>query len=402
MLIDLARARLETPGCKHVLHFNNAGAALMPTAVIAAVEAHLSLESRIGGYEAADAAAEQLDDAYKAVAELLGSEIGQLALFESATRAWQMAFYSLQLGPGDRILTAMSEYGSNYISMLQMAKSRGAVIDVIPNDDEGQVDVAALEAALDRRVKLIALTHVPSSGGVVNPAEAVGGVARRAGITFLLDASQSAGQVPLDVNRLGCDFLVATGRKFLRAPRGTAFLHVARDRIAAIEPVMLDAHGADWVARDRYELRGGATRFETFEFNVSARIGLGAAVRYALTWGIEAIESYVGALAASLRTQLAAVPGVTVRDRGRLLCGIVTFTIERVGAQAVRARLHQQGINVWVSTVSTARLDLEARGVDELVRASVHYYNSEAEVERFVAAVAALTSSWSPAVGVDP
>ncbi len=391
-MIDLARARLETPGCKHVLHFNNAGAALMPTPVIGAVEAHLDLESRIGGYEAADAALHRLGETYEAIAELLGSETGQLALFESATSAWQTAFHSLPLGPGDRILTALSEYAGNYISMLQMAKHRGVVIQVIPNDEWGQVDVAALEAAIDRRVKLIALTHVPSSGGVVNPAEEVGAVARRAGITYLLDASQSAGQVPLDVTRLCCDFLVATGRKYLRAPRGTAFLYVAPERIAGTEPAMLDLHGADWVAMDRYELRSGATRFETFECNFAARIGLGVAVRYALGWGIDAIEASVGALAASLREQLAAVPGVTVFDHGRRLCGIVTFTIRGVAAGDARSRLRDQGINVWVSTVSTARLDLEARGIGELVRASVHYYNSEAEVERFVAAVGALNS----------
>jgi cysteine desulfurase / selenocysteine lyase len=400
-MIDLERARLETPGCKHVLHFNNAGAALTPTPVIDAVQAHLDLESRIGGYEAADAAARQLEETYEAIAELLGSEVEQLALFESATTAWQIAFHSLQLGPGDRILTAVSEYASNYISMLQMANRRGVIIQVVPNDDEGQIDVASLDAAIDSRVKLIALTHVPSSSGLVNPAEAVGAVARRAGITYLLDASQSAGQVPLDVKRLGCDFLVATGRKYLRGPRGTAFLCVARERIAASEPDMLDLHGAEWVALERYELRGGAARFETFEFNVAARIGLGAAVGYALGWGIGAIETSVGALAASLRKQLADVPGVTVRDRGRRLCGIVTFTIAGVSAADARARLHDQGINVWVSTVGTARLDLETRGIDELVRASVHYYNSAAEVERFVAAVRALNSKGAPPVGAD-
>lgn len=388
--IDLTRARAETPGCEYVLHFNNAGAALMPALVVEAVEGHLRLESRIGGYEAAEETRDRLTATYQAVADLLMATPQEVALFESATRAWQMAFYSMPLGPGDRILTGRSEYASNYLAMLQVAQRRGVEIQVIPDDDQGQLDVGELERAIDDRVKLIAVTHVPSAGGQVNPAAAVGAVARRAGVPFLLDACQSAGQVPLDVNRLGCDLLVGTGRKYLRAPRGTGFLYVARDRIVSTEPAMIDLHGADWVAQDRYELRAGATRFETFEHSAATRIGLGVAVRYALEWGIDAIATRVAMLAAALRVQLREVSGITVLERGSLLCGIVTFTIAGVEAEEVRAQLRQQAINVWVSTAGTNRLDLEARGIEDMVRASVHYYNSEAEIERFVAAVGVL------------
>jgi cysteine desulfurase / selenocysteine lyase len=388
--IDAARARAETPGCAHVLHFNNAGAALMPEPVIDAIQGHIALEARFGGYEAAERESARLEHTYDAIATLIGGDADEIALMDSATRAWDAVFHSFRFQPGDRILTSNTEYASNYIAMLQVVKRSGLRIDAIGDDQHGQVDVIALEDSIDEHVKLIALTHVPSTSGLVNPAEAVGAIARKYTIPYLLDTCQSAGQLALDVERIGCDFLSGTGRKYLRGPRGTGFLYARRSTTTGFEPAMLDMHGADWVSRDSYKARADARRFETFEYDVAARIGLGVATDYALVLGLEAIEGRVTALASNLRAQLGAVPGVEVHDRGQRLCGIVTFTVAGHNPDAVRSRLYVQNINVWVSAMSHSRLDLEPRGLDQLVRASVHYYNSEEEVERFVSAIAEL------------
>ena len=390
MPIDIERARRDTPAADQVLHFNNAGAALMPAPVLAAQLRHLQLEAETGGYEAAATAEDRVEAIYNSIARLLNADRAEIALVENATVAWDMAFCSIGFAPGDRILTAEAEYISNHIAFLQVARRSGAVVDVVPSDAAGELDVEALERMIDRRVKLIAITHVPTNGGLINPAAAVGRIARAHGILYLLDACQSVGQMPIDVAAIGCDMLSGTGRKYLRGPRGTGFLYVRRAVLDRLEPPFLDLQAVTWVEPDRYEMRPDARRFETWERDVAAQLGLGAAVDYALDWGLADIEGRIEPLAAELRRLLADIPGVTVRDRGRRRCGIVTFTVEGKSPRDIVAALRHQHINCHSSAPSLTLLVAPARRLPALVRASVHCYNTEDEVARFAAAVAAL------------
>jgi selenocysteine lyase/cysteine desulfurase len=332
---------------------------------------------------------------YRAIAQLIGCEVDEVAVVENATRAWDMAFYAMSFNPGDRILTAHAEYASNVIAFLQVARRTGAVIEVVDDDEHGQLCVADLRQRLEGRdgkggeVKLIAITHVPTQGGLVNPAEQVGALAREAGVPFLLDACQSVGQLPIDVQRIGADLISATGRKYLRGPRGTGFLYVRRSILDQLEPPFLDLHAATWTAPARYEIRPDARRFENWETNYAGKIGLGVAVDYALSWGLDAITARVTALAEGLRERLLALDGVRVHDQGQHRCGIVSFTVEGVPAQDVQRRLAESGVNTSVSHASSARLDLPRRGLSELVRASVHYYNTDDELDRLVGALPA-------------
>jgi cysteine desulfurase/selenocysteine lyase len=388
--IDLARARAETPGCAHVAHLNNAGAALMPDPVVEALLGHIRLEATIGGYEAAAREQERIEATYDSVAQLIGCARDEVAVVENATRAWDMAFYSLRFEPGDRILCARAEYESNFVAFLQVCARTGAVVEPVPDDEHGQLSVDALRSLMDERVKLIAITHVPATGGLVNPAAEVGAVARDAGVPFLLDACQSVGQLPIDVEALGCDMLSATARKFLRGPRGIGFLYVRRGLIESLEPPILDLHAAEWVAPDRYELRRDARRFENWEANQAAKIALGEAARYATGWGLGAIWERVHGLAEGLRAALGGLEHVQVQDRGALRCGIVTFTVEGESASDVQRALSAAGVNVSVAPRHYTLLDMEERGLSEVVRSSVHYYNSEEEIGRLVDVVARL------------
>ena len=390
---DVSRARRETPGCEKVLHFNNAGAALMPRPVLDAMTEYLKLESEMGGYETAEYRHDAVERVYDSLGSLLGCGRDEVAVVENATRAWDMAFYSIPFSPGDRILTCRSEYGSNFIAFLQVARRTGARVEVVPNDEYGRVSVRELEKMIDGRVKLIAITHVPTNGGLVNPAPEIGRVARGAGTLYLLDACQSVGQMPIDVRDIGCDMLSATGRKFLRGPRGTGFLYVRHHLLDSLEPPFLDIHAAKWTAKDRFEIRGDARRFENWETNYAGKIGLGVAVDYALQWGLEDIRVRVSRLSLALRARLEGIWNVKTHDLGMERCGIVTFTVEGHPPRDIRRRLAEQKMNVSVSPAEYTRLDMEERGLESVVRASVHYYNSEDEVERFCQAVERIASS---------
>jgi cysteine desulfurase / selenocysteine lyase len=383
-MLDIDAIRADTPACQNVLHFNNAGAALMPGPVFDAVTNHLIRERDIGGYEAARAAKDDLAAFYTEFAALLNADPDEIAYAENATRAWDMAFYGLPLNPGDRILTHASDYVSNYLALLQQAKRRGLHIDLVPSDASGQIDIAALESLITPRTRLISLTHVPTQGGLVNPAVEVGRIARKHNLIYLLDACQSVGQMALDVRTIGCDILSGTGRKFLRGPRGTGFLYIRKGFLNEIDPPFIDLHSATWTGPDAYTLDASAKRFENWESFTAGRIGLMQAVRYARQIGLENIELRVSLLASALRFALGSIPGITLQDQGAQKCGIVTFTKAGEDPEAIRARLHKSQINVSTTQRSSALLDFDERGLTSVVRASVHYYNTEGEIGRFI------------------
>ena len=387
--MDVTRYRAETPGCAEVIHFNNAGSALPPAVVVDTVVDYLREEALRGGYELAAATRKRFEDVYSSVGRMINSAATDIALTDNATRSWQAVFYALRLGPGDKILTCRSEYASNAIAYLQS----GAEVEVVADDETGQLDVADLERRIDGRVKLISLNHVPTHSGLVNPAEEVGTITEAAGIPFLLDACQSAGQLDLDVTRLRCDALSTTGRKYLRAPRGTGFLYVhprLRDRL---EPAMLDLHSATWTAPERYEIDPTAKRFEVWERNFGVTLGLGAAVDYALAIGLPAIEERVTALAARLRSELASLPGVTVHDLGARRCGIVTFSVAGLPSPEVKDKLAAAGINTSTTHRTSAQYEFTARDLPEAVRASVHYYNTDEEISTLLREIERITAA---------
>jgi len=387
--IDVETVRSDTIGCASHTHLDNAGSSLPPRAVIDRVIAHLRREEEVGGYAAETENRALLEDTYDACAELIGATREEIALVESATTAWQMAFHSIPFQSGDHILTCVAEYASNYIAYLRLAKQLEIVIDVVPDDEHGQVDVDQAAAMITDRTRLIAITHVPTNGGLVNPAEKIGAIAREHGVTYLLDACQSAGHLPVDVDAIGCDFLSFTGRKYLRASRGTGALY-ARAGAPVDEPARLDLHSAVWTDRASYRVRSDARRFENYESNVAARIGLGVAARYALDIGIDVSWARIQHLATRLRAHLGAIEGITVCDKGAVQCGIVTFTVDGVDPVTVKDTLYRNRVTVNVTQRPSTVIDMTQRDLDSMVRASVHYYNTDDEIDRAADLIASI------------
>ncbi|WTP55563.1 aminotransferase class V-fold PLP-dependent enzyme [Streptomyces phaeochromogenes] len=387
--LDVAALRAATPGMRHARHMNAAGAALPSAATLAAVTDHLRLESLLGGYEAAEALAERTERVYQSAARLIGAAPQDIALVDSASTAWQRALGALRLKAGDRVLASSSTYVSSALHLLEMRDSHGIVLEVLPADASGQLDLGALETALREPAALVTIAHVPTSSGLVEPVAAVGALAARAGVPLLLDATQSLGQLPVDVQEMHCGIVVATGRKFLRGPRGTGLLYVDPELRARTRPAAPDVRGAEWSSAYQYEVVPGARRYETWESSHALRLGLGTALDEALDLGVTLIRDHVTELAERLRAGLSGVPGIRRTDPTAAASGIVTFLREDEDPRQTVRDLRATGFRLTTVPASHGQWDLGRRGLERVARASLHVYNSADDVDALVAALTA-------------
>lgn len=387
---EIQRFRQETKGTANVTHFNNAGASLSPDVVINKVINYLEEEATMGGYEAEGKYKPELDRTYDLIAELINADAEEIAILESASAAWVIAFNGLSFNEGDEVITCEMEYVTNLIGLLNVQKRHGIVIKVIPNDEEGNFSMSALEEAISAKTKLLAITHIASGTGGMIPIVEIGKVARKHKILYLLDACQSAGQVPLDVKEIGCDMLSVTGRKYLRAPRGTGFLFVKKEVRDQLKFLAVDGFNAEWVTTSDFKLRDDGKRFELYENSRALSLGLGKAIAYALHIGVDRIWNRIQYLSALLRQQLDDIDGITVHDRGSQKCGIVTFSVSGLDPLLIKTKLWEKKINVSVALAKSTLYFMDKNELNSIVRASVHYYNTQEELNLLCNEVAEL------------
>ena len=387
MTIDLERIFADTPGKAKTIHFNNAGSSLMPLSVLRAQTDHLELEAAIGGYEAYAKKQDAIENVYDSVARLINCNRDEIAVVENATVGWCMAFYAIDFKQGDRILTVEAEYASNYLAYLQLADQKGVSVEVIPSDDNGIVSLSTLEDMIDDRVRLISVTHVPTNSGLVNPVEAIGKIARKHDILYLVDACQSVGQMPLDVEKIQCDILSATARKYLRGPRGVGFLYVRASAMEGLHPPVIDMTAATLDSPTQYTLNPTARRFENWENNYAAKLGLGACVDYALEIGLDNIQTRIDELATYIRNQLNEIQGVQTHTINPNQCGIVSFHIKGHESLDLKKTIVSKGVNVSCTTPSSTLIDATKNNLPNLVRASVHYFNDMQEIDKLLSII---------------
>ena len=386
---QIAKYRADTPGCLNRIHLNNAGASLMPDSVSEAITDHIRLESEIGGYEAFAATADCMDRFYEAVANLIHAKPHQVAYLTSATDAYARALSSIPFEKGEVLLTTRDDYVSNQIAFLQLQQRFGVRIVRAENNSYGEVDVGSVSRLIDlHRPRVVAVTHVPMSSGLVQPVEAIGRLCLEKDTLYLVDGCQSAGQLAVDVGLIGCDFFSVTFRKFLRGPRGAGFLYVS-DRVleSDMAPLFVDLHSASWTGANEYDLIPSARRFELWEKPYALVHGATAAVEYALQIGMDRIEEKVKHLAAYLRNQLEAIPGIAIKDTGREKCGIVGIAVDGWEAESFKSELSKRNINSSYISYHSALLGFQAKGVRWLSRLSPHYYNTTEEIDLAVQAI---------------
>jgi selenocysteine lyase/cysteine desulfurase len=383
---EIARLRDDTPGCSHVVHLNSAGASLMPQPVINAIQEHIKLEGNVGGYEAAALMEKQQSGFYDAAGRLLNTKAQNIAYTANATDAYTRALSSVLFKTGDIILTTDDDYVSNQINFLSMAKRFGTVTKRVKNAPGGGIDLDDLDKQLkELHPKLLSITHIPTNSGLVQPVEEIGAIVKKYDTLYLLDACQSAGQKPLDVEQLNCDFLSATARKFLRGPRGAGFLYVSDNALdLGLEPLFIDMRGADWVEKDKYLPRKDATRFEDWESACALLLGTKAAIEYSLNIGIDRIWARIKYLADYTRQKLQEIDELRLLDEGQELCSIITFTIPGFEAEAIKDKLASKKINVVTSYRIFAIIDYDKKGVQWAIRVSPHYFNLESEIDFFI------------------
>ena len=397
----LKQWRADTPGASERTHLNNAGAALMPSSVIRAITAHIQREALIGGYEAADEASESVQQAYRAVAGLIGAAPENVAIVENATVAFFQALSSFDFKSGDIIVTTRNDYISNQLAYLSLARRCGVVVRRAEDVAAGGVDPDSVRDLLSHpRVRLLAVTWIPTNSGLIQPVETLGEIAAAAGVPYLIDACQAVGQLPIDVRRLRCDFLSATGRKFLRGPRGIGFLYVSNRVLERGQyPLYIDMRGAGWTAADAFELTPDARRFENWEFSDALVLGLGEAARYAAQVDVARGGARARALAARFRQELGDRPGFRVLDRGDELAAIATVEVDGWPALELVDALRTRRINTSAALREYAVIDMGAKNAASALRVSPHYYNTDAELDALFEALRSLTDTPRPRTG---
>ncbi len=387
--MEINQIRNDTAGCSSVIHLNNAGAALMPKTVVNAIRNYLTKEESMGGYETAAEERDELSRFYDYAAQLLNCKNRNVAFTTNATDGYNKALSSVPFRQGDVILISGNDYPSNFIAFLSLQKRFGVKFVRVENTATGEIDLQDLENKMKQYApRLVSVTHVPTSSGLVQPVEEIGKIIQNYDTLYLLDACQSLGQIKVNAEAIHADFISGTFRKFLRGPRGTGILYVSDKALdAGLEPLYPDLRGAEWVSENEYKTRNDAKRFEYWETSPSLMMGSKEALRYALSSGIENIEARNNQLVSRLKSGLADAGNILLADRGTQQCSIITFSIKNKSEEATKNFFSDKGINIYTINKTSAWIDFQEKGVEWVVRVSPHYYNTESEIEAFIEAV---------------
>lgn len=373
---------------KQVIHLNNAGASMVSDETMRIMVAHLKLEQSIGGYEAATFNNASLEEFYAVAGKLVGCDKNDIAFFDSATRAWNTLIFSMKIGAGDKIITTTLEYGSNILSLQSLAEKTGAELIKLAVGSDGYVDIEELTNHLDERVKLVAASHAPAHCGTMLNVNEIGKCLDGHAAVFLVDACQTLGQLPISVAELRCDALVGTGRKWLRGPRGTAFIYVSEALASSLNSVSIGVSNAQWLEKPQngshVSFMAKAKRLESWERSMAGQLGLTNAIKEFLNQNsVGAISKAIQSFRAKIEDGVRQNNNLVLYPSGNKGSGIVTFHCKNRSANSVKIELAAKYINVSVVGNLVAPWDFSAKQLPDLIRVSPHYINNNEEILSF-------------------
>ncbi|MFT6321317.1 MAG: selenocysteine lyase/cysteine desulfurase [Granulosicoccus sp.] len=384
MSLNIEKLRADTPGTQAIIHFNNAGCSLPVKESIDIITEYLQLEATLGGYEVKNKYEHIINEFYTEAARLINAADDEIAIVANASDGINKMLFSIPWEAGDVLLTTEVEYGNCYLNYLKLKEEKGIEIKIVPSDDDGNILLEKMEELISPKVKLIAVTHIPTNSGLIMPAEEIGKIANKHNILYLLDACQSVGHIPVDVKKIQCDFLSTTSRKYLRGPRGIGFIYVRKEVLKKLKPTTLDMVTAHWKDADNYNLDCNIKIFEQWEKSYALVLGFSKALSYLNNLGVENTWKRIQHLSTYLRSELEKIGGIEVTDIGKNQCGIVTFLVAGIDSKDLVNALLQHGINLSASLRFSSVLDMDKRGLEGVSRASIHYYNTEDEIDILV------------------
>ena len=373
-------------------YLNAASAGLMPGSVVAAIKAHLDLEARRGVHWAMAEARDALEETRTLAARLMGVAPTHLAFAEQASRLWALAFASMPLKRGDRILIARNDWGGNILSALQRAACAGAEVVRLPMTSKGMIDVEDVAALVDERTVAICASVVASSSGLRQPVEALGSIPRPDSCLYFVDAAQAIGQFDLTLPGTSADVMVAPGRKWLRAGRGQAMMALSDRALRLLGlPVIIDQGAGTWCPDDSFHLWEDARRFEAWEFSAAGRLGLRASLQELNRIGLANVRAHNVEKLRRLAANLRDVDGLTVFEEEASDPAFLTFGHAVLSVDTIVDELASRGIAIGSVGRNYARWELEARGLDKIARVAPHIYSTDDDIGWFTEQLLALS-----------
>jgi len=388
-MYDVMQLRKDFPVLDRVIYLDSAATSQTPRPVVEAMNEYFfeyTANYGRGAYKLARTTTERYDEARRKVAKFMGAKECQTIFTKNTTEAINMVALGMKWSKGDHIITSILEHHSNFLPWLRL-RPKGVEVSVIESDRQGILSPESIEDAMTEHTKLIAITHISNVFGSILNIQEIAKIAHENGAALLVDGAQSLGHMPVDVEKLDCDFLAFPGHKGLLGPPGTGVLYVKHPD--QLEPVYLGGGGIKSVTRDSFELDESPACFEPGTPNIPGIIGLGAAVEYVEKVGITDIEHHVTSLARDAASRLAELPNVEVYGPSER-AGVVSFNVASMDSHDVSMVLDEHGI----CTRSGHHCAMPAHqflGIPGSVRASFALYNTQEEVDALVDVIKDIT-----------